>query len=639
MRKWAQTSGRRPITTGMYLGAWSAFFVMAAKRKYAWTKDHGWVRAKTEEDAKYDNMGDGWPFLIAVCRFFPDFVADLFRAENADFELSLIQRVFLRINARYQYVDITACRGATKSFCTDLGEYNEMLWFPGQISAIVGPSFKQTAKIASQIYKQVCNNYPGLTNLLTVDADSVDRFALTTPYGSKMSIEAFRGNTIHKATAEETAQENAPAFDAEEYKEVVIPAVRGEYKIEGKRSPAYVQFKQHSITSAGRQQAYAFETRRNHKLMMSRGESAFVIDVPYDVILLEQMRPIQWAENIRNELTPEAWMREMESIYSGSDKNPIVRDEVLTSSRNLALMEEHHCCKDLENRLKPDDVIYIVAMDVAYRDNKNNAKCAVVVVKLTKQKDYFRRNQYLKQVVWVEDWPAGETPTPMAQAQKLRHIWFRYCFDGSETYIVLDSWQFGNGVLTSLMEAPENGGVPLCVIGHKQYTELEEPGAVPVIYPIKAGGVGTTDPDSDMIQNAEMQFEHGNVQLLTPNINEGVEQFKRYHRIKDDSINWKIAMPYKKTSEMVTQIQNLREVPSGAGISEKRISNRIQRDSWSALKYALRLAQILERQNLQIPKKQSDWTPLLKGKQKITTGGAGTGKSRLVAPIQRGRIV
>ena len=584
----------------------------AHRRDYVWTgADTGWVKKKQYEDADYDSLGEGMPYLMALFRFFPDFFLDLFHDENADFELSFIQRIFLRINANYQYSDITACRGATKSYCRQAGGYVDGLLWPGETTAVVGPSLVQTAKIASDIHKQVENNYPGLTGLWTVESDAKAAFVVSTSYGSKISIDNKRGTTVFRATAEETAQEEKPPFDADNYKEVVIPAVRGEYKVNGKRSPAYHYFKQQSITSAGRRQQYAYETRHNHRHMMARGESAYIIDVPFDVILLNQMRPVSWAENIRNELTPAQWMREMESIYSGSDKNPIIRDEVLSEARSLLMMEEHHCCKDRDNKLKAEDVIYLVGYDVSYRDAKANAKCACVVVKCTKQDDFYHRDKYLKQAVWVEDWTPAETPTPMAQAQRLRRIWNRFCFDGSQTYIVMDANSYGDGVLTSLMEQPVGGGVPLCTYRHTYYTELELEGAIPVIYAVKAGGLGTTDPDSDMVLNAELQFEHGNVQLLTGNMNEGVEAYKKYHRIKDDSLNYKIAAPYKKTNELIGQIQNLREEPSGQGIKEKRISQHIQRDSWSALKYCLRFAQILERVNLQQRPQTNDWTKLL----------------------------
>lgn len=581
-------------------------------RPYVFNSETGkWVKKIKTKEAEYENLGEGLPYLIALFRWFPDFFLDLFHSENADYDLSFIQRLFLRINANFQYVDITACRGATKSYCRQAGGYVDGLMWPGETTAVVGPSLVQTAKIASDIHKQIENNYPGLTRIWDIETESKDRFVISTKFGSKISIDNKRGSTVYRATAEETAQEEKPPFDADNYKEVVIPAVRGEYKVNGKRSKAYISFKQQSITSAGRRQQYAYETRHNHRYMMARGESAYIIDVPFDVILLNQMRPVSWAENIKNELTPAQWMREMESIYSGSDKNPIIRDEVLSESRSLLMMEEHHCCKDRDNKIKPEDVIYLVCYDISFRDAKANAKCACVVLKLTKQDDYYHKDKYLKQAVWIEDWSPAETPTPMAQAQRLRKIWNRYCFDKSQTYIVMDANSYGDGVLTSLMDQPVGGGVPLCTWNHRYYTELELVGAIPVIYAVKAGGVGTTDPDSEMVLNAELQFEHSNVQLLTGNMNEGVEAYKKYHRIKDDSMNYKISKPYKKTNELIAQIQNLREEPSGQGIRERRISQHIQRDSWSALKYGLRFAQILEKNNLAPKHNKSDWEKLL----------------------------
>ena len=611
-------------------------------RVYVFTgQTTGWVKKSTYSEAKYEDFGEGLPYLIALFRWFPDFLLDLFHDEKADYDLAFIQRIFLRINANAQYADITACRGATKSFCRQAGGYADGLMWPGETTAVVGPSLKQTAKIASDIHKQVENNYPGLTSLYTVDSDGSDRFVVSTSYGSRVSIDNKRGVTVSRATAEETAQEEKPPFDADQYKEVVIPAVRGEYKVNGRRSPAYIYFKQQTITSAGRRQQFAYETRHLHRQMMVRGERAYIIDVPFDVILLNQMRPVAWAENIRNELTPAQWLREMESIYSGSDKNPIIRDEILTESRCLLMMEEHHCCKDRENKLKPEDVIYIVANDVSYRDAKGNAKNACVVLKCAKQDDYYHRDKYLKQCVWVEDWTPAETPTPRARAEKIRRIWDRFTYNGSASYLAIDAWQVGDDVVKALMEDPGGGRVPLCIYQHRDYTELELVGAIPVIYPIRAGGNGTTDPDSDMILNAELQFEHSNVQLLTGNMADGIEAYKKYHRIKDDSLNYKISLPYKKTNELIGQIQNLREEPSGQGIREKRISHHIQRDSWSALKYALRLAQILERANLQQKKTTSDWSKLLsryKGVDLKSGFGAGKRGGRGADGHHRGRI-
>ena len=576
-----------------------------AKRTHAvWAAGVGWIQKKQTEDANYENLGKGWIFLIGFMRLFPDFIQDLLRSEEADYELTLIQRIIMRVQARYQYCDITGCRGLTKSFCTTNEALDELVLFPGIRTAYFGPSYKQTAKIGSQTYKQIQKDYPALTSHFVVDQDAVDRFELSTSFRSNFAITAFRGNNIHKVIAEETAQEENPQFDDEEYKGVVLPAVRLPYLIMGKKDPSYVSYKQHTITSAGRRQNHSYETRTRHYQMMMRGESAFVMDVPFEVSLLCQMRPVSWAESLKMELTPDKWAREMESRYTGTDQNPVISDADLTESRCLLAMEEHHCCKDADNRLEPNDVFYIIGYDVSYADGAANAKCACVVIKCTKQKEWRRRLHYLKQVVWVNDWAPK---TASEQAANLKRIWSRFSYEGSYAYIAIDAWQYGSSVVEALMQNLNDGLDPLCTYNHTMYTEMELVDSLPVIYPIKAGGVGTTDPDAEMIRNAEMQFQNRNVELLTSNFGMGIDAYKKLHRIKDDKSDYAIYIPYKKTNEMIGQIQNLKKVPNINGVQEKRISRMIQRDSWSALKYSLRLAQILERQFLMRTKKESDW--------------------------------
>lgn len=553
-----------------------------------------------------ENIGDGWGLFLSFLRWFPDYMLDLFRADDADFELSILQRVILRVNARYRYCDIQGCRSLTKTFCTMTGWMVDGVLWPGLRTAYFGPGLDQTSKIAGNTWDVIEKNYPGLAACYRVSERSADRFAIVTPYGSEFSIRATRGLTFYSTIAEEYAQEGKVPFNHEDYRAVVKKSMRGEPRICGKCDPTYISYKQHSITSAGRRQNPSYQIRNRHFEAMMRGEKdAFVMDVPYGCLLLCRMRDIVWAEAQRDDTTPDEWAREMETRNSGSDQNPLVRDEVLTESRNLLMMEEHHCCIDRDCPDKPEDVIYVIGYDVSYADGPENAKCAAVVLKCKKQTFYLKRDKYIKQVVYIEDW----SPTdPMRQADRLKRLWHRFTFPGSQTYIAIDAWQYGSAVVSSLMMDLKDGLAPLCIYNHAAFADMELPGAIPVIYPIKAGGQGTTDPDADMIRYAILQFENRNVQLLTSNFSDGMEAYKRYHRIKHDNNDGQIYAPYQKTNELIGQIQNLKTIPSGAGLSEKRISNKTQRDSWSALKYALRFAQRLEIVNLVKPKQEkSDW--------------------------------
>lgn len=559
-------------------------------------------------------MGDGWPLLISIFRWWPDFLLDILRDDEADYELSIIQRIILRANARHKRCDIQGSRSLTKSFCELILLYVEGVLWPGLKTAYFGPSQKQTATIALEKYAIISKNYPILTSHYDVTF-SKDSFEAKTAYNSVFSITARRGNDFHQTVAEEYAQEEQPQFDHDEYAAVVKKSMRGFPMFRGRKDRTFVPYKQRSITSAGRRQNRAFEIRSNHYDMMCRGEDAFVIDVPYDVILLTLMRDVDWAETQKEDCTPELWAREMETRNTGTDQNPVVRDEVLSASRSLLLMEEHHCCRDRDNKLRPEDVIYVVAYDVSYADGAQNAKCAAAVIKLTKQAGFLKRDKYLKQIVWLQDW----RPTDhMLQAKRLKELWAKFTYEGSQTYIAIDAWQYGTAVLTDLMGDLQDGLAPLCVYKHKSFTEFEMEGAVPIIYPIRAGGNGVTDPDAEMLRYAMVQYENNNVEMLTTDFEQALTAYKTYHRIRNDQHDGDIYMPYRETGKLVGQIQNLKAVPSGTGMSEKRISNRTQRDYWSAVKYGMRVAQILETEYLQKPKQKSSWD--VYAKKKLASG-------------------
>lgn len=548
----------------------------------------------------------------------------------------------LRAYARYTDVAITGTRGMTKTYTKMISEMLNGIAWPGTQVLYTGPSLKQLASIGGKTFHAIEHDYAALAKHWRVTAESKDDFKIETDYGSAFYIGEKRGDNIHAATAEEFAQEENPPFDFDEYTTIVLPAVRLRHNVNGEPDPNFVAYKNHSITSAGRKQNHAYQVRCDVMKEMARGESAFTMDVPWQCVVLQQMRPYSWAQKLKTKLTPERWMREMESRYTGADSNPIVRDEVLTESRKLMVAENRHCGYDVGNKLNPQDVIYIVGYDVSYADDKKNAKCACVVLKCTRQTDWLKRDRYLKQLVYVDVW--NPPVKSMMQAQRVKDVWSRFCYDGgAATYLAIDAWQYGTSVVENLMMDLGDGLAPLCVRNHASFTELEQDNAIPCLYPIKAGGAGVTDPDADMVQYAELQFENRNVELLCGNVNEGVEAYKKYHRIKDDYMDAQIAEPYLKTRELAGQIQNLKKVPSGKTMREERISKHIQRDIWSALKYALRVAQILEKEELaKAVRRKSDWDEELARYQH--KGGAGMtprmggGHGRTVTARRGGRI-
>ena len=599
----------------------------------SWDKaNHTWVKVEDTTPIDYDNEEvydpDSWGLLLSFFRAYPDYMLDLMQAEHSRYNLELIQRINIRAFCRFEEVDITGSRGTTKTYTTFLAALCFGILYPGTIKRYFAPTQKQAAQLASDTFKEIQDNFPLLTMHWHVVSDAQERFELRTDFGSEISIAAMRGDNAHGVIAEETSQAEAgQAFDHDKFRSAVLPAIRLRRMIDREVDQHCPQFQKLYIQSAGTQQNPSFEYRQNIYKDMIDGRSAFCIDYPGEIAVLSGIRAYSWYEDLKRKLTPEEWLREMCSIYTGTSENPVIRDSVLTESRSVMVMENRHC--------GDPNVIYIIGNDVSYIDGSNNAKCATSICKLERQTGHFNRDRYLKSFVYMIDEPPPRES--MMQAKKLKERWYRFCLEGGNaTYIAIDAAAYGKAVLEDLHKDLGDGLPPLCCMNH-ELRELELDGALPVIYPIRAtaGFGGQHDPDSEMLRYAEVEWDQGNVKLLVNNIFEGVHAYKRLHKIKDESLDAAIAIPYIKTREFCGQVANLMKKPSGTGMRETRISNAIQRDMWSATKYALRVAQILERDELVSSlKRESPWKGVFEKPRMVSVSSI---TPRLVTPRVIGR--
>ena len=549
---------------------------------------HKWVDTDKERKQNYDVYdADACALLVSYWRWYPDKFLDLIESENSDYSLELIQRVNLRAFCRFQNVFVTGSRGTTKTYAVFLADLVKGVLWPGIQQAYYGPSLKQTADICAKTWKQIEKNYPMLASMWNVVSMSSDRFVLETKFGSRISITAMRGDNIHCVTAEEAAQEETgQQFDYDQFEAVVTPAVRLLRMVGKKPDRNFPQNQFQYITSAGSQQNRAFEKRLSAYKEMREGKSAFAIDIPSAVSVVSGIRTISWLRKLKGDLTPDKYLREAESIWTGTSENPILKDLTLTQSKTLTMMEYSHCGNPKS--------IYVIGNDNSYRDGGNNAKCAYAVFRCD-PKDGIEAGTFDKKLVYVQDNPPPKEA--LEQARQLKAFWLRYTMKNAEpAYIAIDARAYGTSVIEFLHKDLQDGLPPLCCMNH-DYAELEQPGALPVIYPIIATGgfnEGVHDSDAAMIEYAEREWEHGNVQMLISNIQEGLKAYKLFHKIKTDEMDVAISYPYLKTRELCGQIGNLKKRMSGFGFTEERISKSIQRDMWSATKYALRVIKILE---------------------------------------------
>lgn len=564
---------------------------------------HRWVPRENKAAFDYDSVDiESAAFLISFFRAYPDYMLDVFRSPNAEYSLEFPQRVMIRLFARYRDVFITGCRGITKTYCLLASRMVHGILYPGEVMRYCAPNQKQAAALATQAFHQIEKDYPDIASQWQIRNDRTDMFRITTRYGSEFSMYAPRGSNASQCIGEEIAAEGADGFDMDTFEKDILPTVRTTRRVNQKLDVTHINLQHLYITNASSKLNRAFFVHRANALkamLFGDKHDGFVLDLPWEVAVICNIRDIDYIKDQRNKLSTENFLREMCARYTGTNENPIVTDEVLVRSRKILAMEDAHC--------QDTKAIYIVSHDVSYEDGSKNAKCADVVLKLTRYKTTAKRDKYRKQVVYADSYPPP--PTAYLQAQKVKSLWAKYCMDGGETtYLVVDAQAYGREVVEELMK-PSHDGLPnLCCYNHIKYTELEQPGALAVIYPLKAGTVGTPDSESDMLSYAQVEFQQGNIELLTSSVADGIEQYKRRHGIKDNFADSRIGLPYRKTEELCAQIQNLIIETSGQRNKERRRSKSMQRDIWSALKYALRMAQLCEQALVKTNyRAKSDW--------------------------------
>jgi len=555
-------------------------------------KQNKWVDAtiKSFDYSTLNKKSAG--LVVSFFRSYPDYYCDVCRSPNASYSLAIPQRIMLRIYMRYRNFYITGVRGLTKTYIIVLASMIKGNLFPSIIIRYNAPNFKQAASLATQAFHQIERDYPLIASMWELRNDREDMFRITTPYGSEFTMYSMRGDNSHETIAEEIGQEGREPFDMATYEHDILPACRLLRTVNQKPDPYMVQMQHGHISNACSKHNRAFYIHRQNCLTaMQTDENEFegyVIDMSWITALVSGLRPIKYFKDQRSTLTETAWKREMGALYIGDSENPLIREENLLASRTNRLMEFKHC--------GDKDAIYIVSHDVAYVDDIKNAKCGDVVIKCTPYTDVEHRDKYKAKLVWADSYSPPNTD--YEQAKKLRDLWRRYCMNGGEaTYLVIDAQAYGTGVVEELMKPTDDGSKPLCCVNHMAFTNIEQPHALPVIYPMKATAQGGRDPDSDMVTFAQLEFEQGHVELLATDIIGSVEAYKDVHGIKDARSDAVIAYPYRQCELLCKQISNLQVEVSGTGIKEKRKSRTIQRDIWSALKYALRMLWYIEQGN------------------------------------------
>lgn len=312
---------------------------------------------------------------------------------------------------------------------------------------------------------------------------------------------------------------------------------------------------------------------------MLNGKSAFCLGNSYELPCMYDQLDIDFIEELRESPTYSImdFMREYESIYTGSSSDSLVSDDKLQKGRTVGVAEWKHC--------GDENVEYVLAYDVSRNEGDENALSCLVVIKITPKSD----GNYVKEVVNVFS-REGEHSLLQAKFLKEKVTEFK------SKILVIDANGLGVSVVDQLVLDIDDGNPPYSVVNDDRYDRYKLPNSIPMVFALKSQNKETKE--SDMINHFMQAFAKMDVGLLKT-VHEGIKDFekKNKHKVKDSEERALIEIPYIYTDIMCEEIMNLKYRQNGNDTRVERISNRIRKDKFSSLLYGLYWIYLNEQKN------------------------------------------
>jgi hypothetical protein len=334
---------------------------------------------------------------------------------------------------------------------------------------------------------------------------------------------------------------------------------------------------------------------------MLDGKSAFCLGNSYELPCMHGQLDMDFVEELKESPTYSImdFMREYQSIWTGSSSDSLVSDEKLNKCRNLGIAEWEHC--------GDDHVIYCLAYDVSRNEGDENALSCLVVLKLTPKSD----GDYIKELVNIFSME-GQHDTWQAKFLKQKVKEFK------ARILVIDANGLGSGVVDQLVLDLNDGNPPYKVVNDEKgtWTKYQSNEGINMVFALKSQNKDSRN--SDMINHFMKVFNKLDISLLkTPH--EGLKDIekKQKHKIKDSEEIANIQIPYILTNGLCEEIMNLTYKQSGNETKVERVSNSIQKDKFSALLYGLFWVYLEEKKNKQRKKQSTDLSSLMLYRQPV----------------------
>lgn len=342
------------------------------------------ILTKSRVDENFENYGKAINTFLA----YPDIFVDLLSPKDSEFSLFFVQRIVLRVMARYRQSYSTFTRAFSKSFLAFLSRYIFTMLTPGHYGFVVSGTKKQAASIAKEkVVLDLWNKFPLLANemqsirvggkLRTPYVQGVDYAEFRFTHGGQLDVvgtgSSTRGGRRHSGIFEEVIE-----LDPTEINEVVLPLMNKQRETrQGKINPYEPHSSKIYVTTAGYTGTFAYE-----KLIETvcyavlDPDRYFVLGGSYEIPLMHGLLDRDQLNEtlISPSYDEDSIDREYRSIWSGTPTGAAFSTNDITDMRKVVRAE-----KRARRRSRDSEDFYVLSADMA-KDGSANTVVSMIKV-------------------------------------------------------------------------------------------------------------------------------------------------------------------------------------------------------------------------------------------------------------------
>jgi hypothetical protein len=521
------------------------------------------AKGMDEQDSFTRNLHKYIDF-ISWSRWNPDLWYDLITPAIGGIRLDLDQRLFLRCTARFLSMYGVFPRGYGKTMKEVMGMIHAAIFFPDIEIAMTAQTKDNASSILEDKWREIVRFYPLLLNEIdgkpSFQKDSAEiRFLSGGRIDVLANAQSSKGQRRKRIQIEEAALLNNALFE-----DVLEPIPNVPRRTIGKEAvinPEEMNGQINFFTTSGFRGSSEFERNIHMINEMAELKGKIVLGSDWQLAChYGRGEPKSAILEKKSKLSPTFFAMNYESKWVGASDGALVSINKVIDLRTLSKPELQGDGKST----------YILGVDVARSQSKNNNQSSIAVLKIKRNKE----QKILKiSLVNLINLPNGLNFT--AQAIEVKKIKKLY---GAKA-VVVDINGVGSGLCDELLKEvidPYTGESLECWDTMNTDHQPEIMNSEKIVYALTAQGI-----NNDIIVNFIDMIESGKLQLLEKN------QDNNYD-VNDTDYFKNNILPHVQTDLLLEEIANLKLKQTQNGkYTIEQLTKRVDKDRYSSVSMAL----------------------------------------------------